>query len=459
MTILNSLDRAVNSFGHKNTYPIQHDLFEASQFIDSEHWGFFSILSKEKGSNPRQKSYTLNKLPAILELVSKQKECDVWISQASFNKPNRRAVNLQSIGVLFVDLDYYKEPNLPNDPELMSQMVLEHCSNEGIPEPSVIINSGRGLQVKWFHTKLPAKALPVWNATEDAVVASFKALAADPAVRDVSRVLRVVNSINQKSGARVEIMHISWDEWKKDTPTLHDFNDFANKVLPFTREELKQLREDRASVKAAKEARKEFKLLPGGNNISSNLRRLSPLQLAWDRYQDIIKLAEIRHGGKVPEGERNQFLFWAINFAALNLYGRCPNFYHEAYQIAQRICPSLSQGEIRANLSTTYEKARQMARGEWIEFNGRKYPPLYTPRNDTLIHLLGITREEERQLTTVISKDIKRERHRARDIERLRAQGAIPRAEYEANAASNLKPWEKHGISRASWYRKGLNKK
>lgn len=32
---------------------------------------------------------------------------------------------------------------------------------------------------------------------------------------------------------------------------------------------------------------------------------------------------------------------------------------------------------------------------------------------------------------------------------------AIPREEYEQNSYSRKKPWEKLGISRATWYRKG----
>jgi hypothetical protein len=32
---------------------------------------------------------------------------------------------------------------------------------------------------------------------------------------------------------------------------------------------------------------------------------------------------------------------------------------------------------------------------------------------------------------------------------------AVPRAEWEANSIARTKPWEKLGMSRATWYRKG----
>jgi len=38
-----------------------------------------------------------------------------------------------------------------------------------------------------------------------------------------------------------------------------------------------------------------------------------------------------------------------------------------------------------------------------------------------------------------------------RTVMRLRAQ---PRAEYEAQSISRLKPWEAEGVSRATWYRR-----
>jgi len=85
----------------------------------------------------------------------------------------------------------------------------------------------------------------------------------------------------------------------------------------------------------------------------------------------------------------------------------------------------------------------------------KKYPPLYTPKNDTLINLFRISDEEQRRLRTIISTDLAKERHRKRDEARRRAAGAIDRATYEANSLSRRKPWEALGMSRRTWYRVG----
>jgi hypothetical protein len=104
---------------------------------------------------------------------------------------------------------------------------------------------------------------------------------------------------------------------------------------------------------------------------------------------------------------------------------------------------------------TLYAKAKAFEAGEKVEFGDKQFPPLYTPRNDTLINLFRITDEEQRRLKTLISRDMAAERHRKRDEARRRAAGAVERATYEANALSRQKPWEALGMSRASWYRAG----
>jgi len=58
--------------------------------------------------------------------------------------------------------------------------------------------------------------------------------------------------------------------------------------------------------------------------------------------------------------------------------------------------------------------------------------------------------EDRRQLAVVE----KRTRDRARQEQKRRAAGRIPRDSYEAASVSRLKPWLAEGISRAAWYRR-----
>lgn len=430
---------------------LELDLFEASQYHDIRRWGYFSILFKDHdGSVPyvRQESFPLSEMHQVIPLLAKTDSRDYWISQADFLKRNRRAVHMGAIGVVFVDLDYYKQPELGTDPETIAHLVHERCQTLGWPNPSLMIDSGRGLQLKWFHEPIPRAALPRWHHVEDAFVAGFKNLGADQLVRDVSRVLRLVGSVNQKNNHQVRIIDIDWDG---DEPKKHSFDDLALVTLPYDRKTASKFIQKRSQIQ-------QLELIEGGKRNTSGLKAFNPKKLAWDRLEDIRQLAQVRYGGQVPEGMRDEFLFWAANFAALNLWGRTGKFWHEVQQLAIELTPDLHQREINGYLGTVWKKMQQMARGEWVEFNGRKYPPLYTPKNQTLIKRLEITPDEQKKLRTIIGKDETAKRHAERTRAARRASGMQPRSVYEENSITRQKPWETLGVSRATWYRMGKPK-
>jgi hypothetical protein len=84
---------------------------------------------------------------------------------------------------------------------------------------------------------------------------------------------------------------------------------------------------------------------------------------------------------------------------------------------------------------------------------------------DKLAIRLNLNEAERRRLriTTIGACDLirkdriarRKQQARQRDEVRRRAAGAKLRADYEANSISRSKPWERLGMSRASWYRAG----
>ncbi len=76
--------------------------------------------------------------------------------------------------------------------------------------------------------------------------------------------------------------------------------------------------------------------------------------------------------------------------------------YHEAAALARELDSSWNYRS--KELMTLYAKAKQYEAGEKVEFGGKQFAPLYTPRNDTLINLFQITEDEQRALRTLISK-------------------------------------------------------
>lgn len=405
---------------------------EAALYHNAGSYGFFSLNTRRRGEDMRQRSYLLRDMPQVLGHLDPA--IDTWLSQAEFRKPNRRVVNLLRVGLLFVDLDYYRIPVFAREtPDAMLFRVWCYLEEAGLPLPSLAISSGKGLQLKWLLDQpLPRAALPRWNQCQRELVRWLDRFGADPAAKDASRILRVVQTVNSKSNEVTRVIHAPQHR--------HNFDRIADLILPRTRFEIEEQREQRRlqPVKSGSKKRRR------GNTPKG----FSGRQLAWHRLEDLRLLSELRGG--VAEGERMQHLFWRLNFLLLSGATNSVQMWHEATALAHELDPSWGYGS--SELSTLYRKAKAAEAGDTVDLGGRKWTPLYTPRNQTLIDLFGIKPHEESQLRTIISKS------EAAQRDRRRHRKYMTRAEYEGQSISRQKPWEALGISRASWYRKGKPK-
>ncbi|MDC7253100.1 helix-turn-helix domain-containing protein [Wohlfahrtiimonas chitiniclastica] len=387
---------------------------EARAYHDPARAGFFSILVDVNGDK-RQSSHRLIEMPTVLELIDKSR--DTWLTQAEFIRPNRRVVNLARLGLLFADLDTYRTPWAKGrTPEQLAASVLYHCAQEGIPTPSMLIFSGRGIQAKWLlDGTIPRQALPRWNACQKYLIDRLRPVGADVAAKDASRVLRLVETVNSKSGEICRVVHV--ENGPDGQPVRYSFEYLAEMLLPVARWTIEQQRQERAE-------RRQLKLLSGAK--TDNLRGFSGRQLAWHRLEDLRKLATLRGG--VSEGERMQHLFWRLNFLLLSGATHSSQMYYEAKALAGELAPTWAYRD--KELMTLYSKAKAYEKGEKISFAGREFAPLYTPKNDTLINLFQITDDEQRELKTIISKGMAAERHKDREADRRRAAGAVDRETY-----------------------------
>ena len=366
-----------------------------------------------------QRAYRLGDMPKVITALDQER--DTWISQAEFIKPNRRVVYLLRLNLCFVDLDTYKTPWNGTPPESLSQRVWGYCLDEGIPAPSLILYSGRGLQVKWLLERpLPRAVLPRWNAVQKQLVASLALFGADPGARDASRLLRLVDTVNTRSGERVRVL---WVNDREGEVKHYNFEFLAETILPLSRE---TVREER---KAKEERRARLIVIPGGK--TGNLRSFSGRQLAWDRLEDLRTLARLRGWMErgIPHGYRSKYVHWCLNFLLLSGAVHSSQLFQEAQALVREVCPDFSK-EIRSILSTLYRKAQAYEAGEKIEFAGREYPPLYTPRNSTLRELFDIQEAETPHLKTIISAAEAAERHSERERQRRQRSGAVDRATY-----------------------------
>ena len=400
---------------------------EEAELYHSDRPGFFSLLSASP-QGKHQRSYKLTDLPTVLPLVDRSR--DTWMSQAEFIRPNRRIVNLARIGLLFADLDYYRVPELAGrSPEDVTWLLMEFCRNEMIPPPSIVVASGQGLQVKWLlEGTIPRQALPRWNACQRHLVDALSMFGADRQAKDASRVLRLVSTVNTKNNQICRV--IDGLTGSDGQPLRYGFEYLCEALLPASRWDVEEQR-----------SRKKFRSVAGGKQ--SNLRSFQGSRIAWDRLEDLRSLAKLRGG--VQQGERMLHLHWQMNFLLLSGATHSRQMWHEAAELARQI--DTGWGYRSPELQTLYEKGKAYNAGEKVEFNGKKYPPLYTPKNDQLINLFGITDDEQKELKTIIGQGEKKVREKARDAKRKGFKQS--RSEYEGDAkakAQRAKKMKSEGL-------------
>lgn len=409
--------------------------------------GTFSILQKV-GDEKKQKTYKLSELSKVVASLSGS-ELDTWIGQSEFNRFNRRLINLERLPVLFSDLDTYSSHYADCSPEQMAIILKNFCNGKGYPEPSLIVFSGRGLQIKWLlKTPLSAKEHPKWRAVQLSICEKFKQFGADSNALDASRLLRLEGTKNTKSGEYARIIT------GQSNPASYDFDELvtgfgADTTLPTAKAAVSRIQVHKPIPKPMHEGAFRIAIASNNNNPAGNKLNFKPKTkhtLAWSRLLDLRTLADIRGG--VGEGQRMLFLFWSLNFMAMSFQVNPVNFWKEAEAIAERYYPAGDWS--RSDLTSVFEKVCQQSRGETVEFCGKRFPPLYTPKNSTLIRIFGITSDEQKQLLTIIDDFEKNQRGKKRK-ELARRKCGMKSYKY---SEAKSKPWEALGIGKTTYYKK-----
>jgi len=349
-------------------------------------------LVDKYGRQIRQRCYGTDRLSWLVE-NGVDAATDNWISQGIFRRRNRRVVNLRSISVNFADLDFYKVPELAGKPAACVVRALKlACADRALPQPNLILDSGRGLQVKWLlDNAVPAAALPRWQAVQNEIGRKLADFGADPQARDASRVLRLERTTNARAGRMVKIIDYQ-------TPR-YDFELLCLEVLPLTREEIHPRTSERPQDYLESDAGAQRWALS-----LSGMHHWGPRHLNWDRYQDLVRLAELRgwESDGVPEGARDAFLLWALNFFLGSRVVTHPrDFWYEAEAFVANYCPRWIENW-RSFMKSLYRRVFELKTGA------------YKVSNQRLIDLFGITSDEERCLRTIISGDAAKQRDRER---------------------------------------------
>ena len=342
---------------------------------DSKGW----ITKAEINCGYKQWHYRYNEL---LEQDFNQE--NVYISLNTFYSTFRRLEYLKELKAQFIDLDIYKT-------KFSKEQIIMHLEadyfNKSIPRPNLIIDSGRGLYLIWLLNSVPSKALPLWKAIEEYLYSVLKPFGADRQALDPTRILRVPGSINSKSNTTVKVI--------EQYNYIYDLREIQKEFLP-------ELEERKANKK-------------GRPSKTVFIHRERSLYYA--RIQDIIKLCELREYNL--KGHRELILF-------LYRYYLC--YFLEDTKKALEDVLELNREFIYPLSETEVIRATRSAEKVYLSKNKD-----YKYKNETLIELLVITELEETYMSTIISKNEYKRRHREREknryIEKLKLEGKMSKKE------------------------------
>lgn len=323
---------------------------------------------------------------------------DAYLSQQAFYGW-RRISKLANLGACYVDLDFYNTPYARFSPDVLAIEVLRHIDDLNIPYPSYVLSTGRGLVVVWLLEQTNRRACPRWMAVQRHLFQALTSFGADRAALDAARVFRISGSINSKSETFVRPVWMS----SPSDPVRYAFDEFADEVLPTPR---RQIEEKRAKLLVLQDERER-------RRGAAPATKLTQGTLWATRLDDLQRLLRHRWFGALPPGQRDHWLFLAIN--AMSWLAPPAALRREGYALAKEV-GGWSEREADQRMMTIFRRAEAAARGETIEWQGNKIDPRYRFRTSTIIEWLNITDEEMRAagLRSIVSDDVRREIDRER---------------------------------------------
>lgn len=356
--------------------------------VDAKCW--VTVADKEKEYKQRHHKYK--------ELIEDGEQIinniNAYISMNAFYSTYRRAEYLRQLNTLYIDLDVY---NTPYNKEQVLMQLREEYFNIKIPQPSMIVDSGRGLYLIWTLKKTPSQALPLWNGIESFLYNQLREFGADRKALDCTRVLRVPGTLNTKSNTIVEVL----DRFNYD----YELRDIQRDYLPLL--EPKEITKKRKGRKP------------------TVISLFTTHSLHYARMQDLIKLCELRDWD--VKGSRENILFLYRMFSICFTEDK-EKALEDALEINSQFLQPLKEREvIRATKSAEKKE--------------------YKYKNETLIELLDISLEEQKHLRTIISKAEANEREKVKKKNNRRNEnGLIARAQRKLDNFNQVKELYEQGL-------------
>jgi hypothetical protein len=227
-------------------------------------------------------------------------------------------------------------------------------------------------------------------------------------------VFRLAGTVHGKSGNVVEIIGGDRAIW--------NFDDLAAEVLPFSRDYAAELRDLR--IQKAKKKRSKASTNPSEGQ-RGNLEGYYDLRtLAERRIGDLQTLRYERYpSGKMADHRDRWLLLMSVEMSHITHPAVLED---EIRKLSREI--GYPEQTAHSNMAQVIERAYRAARGEKVEWMGRKVDSRYGYKNETIIQLLEITEEEQKSMKTLFGPAEKRRRDRERKRQQRRSEGVRDRS-------------------------------
>ena len=349
--------------------------FVSIAFADEKTWTEYIYRIKEFGTQ--------------MTLFENNKNLNIYSSVNTFYQPKRNFENLYNLNSLFCDIDC-----------VVHDISIKHAYKElwrlwdsgVIPEPSLVINSGRGLHVYWHldncyaSTKNNISFVPTYQALLNRFAQKLAYLGADFKASEPSRVLGVPDTFNIKSNTQRKIIKPMIDLVERGI--LHQ-EDIRYKIIEL------------ANVYLEKREYRE-------KNVTYERRKLkfNELTLAFSRMEDYKSLIKIRNKARINEGYRNQLLY---NYGLENIdYTKTKiNLNESLTEINGLFRKPLDEREV-IGVIKSLEKS--------------KFKKI---RNQTIIEQLEISTQEQQIMKTLIEREIKVSRYVEKKKQAIRNENGL----------------------------------
>jgi len=379
-----------------------HSAHEHFSQLHTDAHGVVMIWEKLADSKRWLKLRPQTEAANALILGAQKKGLDRYISVNEF-EGWRCVRDLKSLRSCFIDIDAAYD----------YEWIMAAVSSAGLPTPTMAVFSGRGTHLYWQIDAVPRSSLALWQQVQDEIVRRMaeapEALAVDPVVKDCTRVLRLVGSVNSKNFQEVRGLVIT--EWRWDLESLANevlgFREVAKTPLTFKNALALDMERESAAVRsfAAARARK-------GTATRSN--KHGSIYDWWGLvYRDLVRIGDANLLG-IPDGHRDSWLF--LYATSLSWFAEPDSLASEVEAVAKSYTQGLKAREVRDVIAPILARVEASRAGEKVEWLGAERDPRFHFRRSTLLARMApiIPEDLYPQLRAIIPDQLRDERRQER---------------------------------------------